>query len=60
LDGDLVVLGLSNESGTYQPVSAARVGTRAGKITLVRDYLHVQYLMSEATGVKVIAQGAPN
>jgi len=60
LDGDLVVLGLSNESGTYQPVSAARVNARAGKITLVRDYLHVQYLMREATEVEVIAQGAPN
>lgn len=53
LDGEIVVLGLSRESGEYLPVSAARVEVRDGKITLVRDYLHTGYLLDCAVDIRV-------
>jgi RNA polymerase sigma-70 factor, ECF subfamily len=49
VDGELVVLHSKNVGGGWQPHSAIRLSWQDGKVVRIRDYVHVDYVLRDAT-----------
>jgi RNA polymerase sigma-70 factor (ECF subfamily) len=48
IDGELVILHSKLVAGAWQPHAAIRLWWRDGKVVRIRDYAHVDYLLSDA------------